>query len=604
MDIVTVTCELDHYQMIQQAESISLFVEPCTHWVIVEGVNVNLDVWKKRLAPYYTNHTLMLKTYDTTIWATLNANFDGYYIQQILKLLISKDIKNDYLLLDTKNLFLKKVNTEQFRNRSGNGQIFNFTEHSHLKIHIPTIERYADKLDISVDYNHLDTILPFVINYEVMKQITNLEEILEWFSDRDNVPMSEFLLYSSLCKKYNYTPKVSVTPIRSKYFWKQEDFLKDEILHDIDVVGFHREWLKYTDRKNINCANKFLSSIGFTQLFKENQLKELNKKTFPVYQNNNLSFLHLTNVTSFQDAEAVLIDLSTFSNLKHKKILKYINSKKIIYIDGSYELLEEIVLEKLDKFSNLESVYYFCNPKNTEHVRTLLLKLTQKGLVCVPQQYFIEYANIYRPDPTAATMPKKQYLCLTGKLNPSRTFLIALLSKYNLLQYGHVSYFGEEFVDKNFDTGKTDNYKNASFLSSNAKEFIRKELTQIKLPIIADTTQFNGEISHTKTFNAELYSAVDFVIVPETTGCTINGNFFPTEKTVKCINLNKKFIPIASVGYLKKLKAYYKDNFDKDISHLTDWCDTSFDNIIDLEKRIIMVVKNVANEISKCNKSD
>jgi hypothetical protein len=199
-------------------------------------------------------------------------------------------------------------------------------------------------------------------------------------------------------------------------------------------------------------------------------------------------------------------------------------------------------------------------------------------------------------------MPKKHYLCLTGKVNPSRTFLIALLSKYNLLQYGHVSYFGEDYTDKNFDKQKIDDYKNDPFLSANAKEFIRKELTQIKLPIIADTMQFNAEISHTKMFNAELYSAVDFVVVPETTGCTIHGNFFPTEKTVKCINLNKKFIPIASVRYLKKLKAYYKDNFDKDISHLTDWCDTSFDNITNLEKRTITVVKTIAYEISKCNK--
>ena len=72
MDIVTVTCELDSHQMIQQAESISLFVEPCTHWVIVEGANVNLTVWKKRLAPYYKNHTLKLKTYDNDMWPKLN----------------------------------------------------------------------------------------------------------------------------------------------------------------------------------------------------------------------------------------------------------------------------------------------------------------------------------------------------------------------------------------------------------------------------------------------------------------------------------------------------------------------------------------------------
>lgn len=270
MDIVTVTCELDSHQMIQQAESISLFVEPCTHWVIVEGANVNLTVWKKRLAPYYKNHTLKLKTYDNDMWPKLNPKYHGYYIQQILKLLISKDIKNDYLLLDTKNLFLKKINTEQFRNQSGDGSSYNFqNDYPHLKIHIPTIERYADKLGIPVDYEHLNPILPFVINYEVMKQIPNLEKILEWFSDRGDILMSEFLLYSSLCKKYNYTPKVSLDLIKSTYFWKQESFLKNEKLDDIYTVGFHREWLRLTPVKNIKRANKFLRTLGFKNLLKE-----------------------------------------------------------------------------------------------------------------------------------------------------------------------------------------------------------------------------------------------------------------------------------------------------------------------------------------------
>lgn len=134
--------------------------------------------------------------------------------------------------------------------------------------------------------------------------------------------------------------------------------------------------------------------------------------------------------------------------------------------------------------------------------------------------------------------------------------------------------------------------------------FIRDELKKMNLPLVADTTHFSYKISHTKEFNAALYNAVDFVIVPETTRCTMNGNFFPTEKTIKCINLNKKFIPIASKGFIKNLKKYYKDNFNKDISNLTDWCDTSFDDIISLEERIKRVVKRVANEISNYSKNN
>ena len=210
---------------------------------------------------------------------------------------------------------------------------------------------------------------------------------------------------------------------------------------------------------------------------------ELNKKTFPLHHNSGLSFLQLTNITSLQDAEAVLIDFNTFSSMEDKEICEYINSKKIIYIDGTYEFLNNTVLEILENLSNilqcdLGAVHYFCNPVNHERLSQypLLLKLTQKGLICTPDHYFIRYSNIYQPDINADTLPKQRYLCLTGKLNPSRTFLIALLSKYNLLQYGHVSYFGEDAIDKEFDTQKIDHYKTANFLSLPAKYIIRVEM--------------------------------------------------------------------------------------------------------------------------------
>jgi hypothetical protein len=273
MDIVTVTCQLDSYQMIQQAESISLFVKPCTHWVIVNDVNVNLEMWEKKLAPYYKTHKLNLKTYDITAWPKLNAHFDGYYIQQILKLLISKEIKDDYLLLDSKNLFLKEINIENFRHQTGDGRIYNFTNRNHLSCHLETIEHYASKLNIPVNYNHLNPILPFVINYEVMKQINNLDQVLNWFSDKGDISMSEFLLYSSLCQKYNYVPKTSINPIKSVYFWNKEKWIhKMAQMHNIDIVGFHRQWINNTSTKNITRANKFLRSLGFTHLLKRDNI--------------------------------------------------------------------------------------------------------------------------------------------------------------------------------------------------------------------------------------------------------------------------------------------------------------------------------------------
>jgi hypothetical protein len=328
----------------------------------------------------------------------------------------------------------------------------------------------------------------------------------------------------------------------------------------------------------------------------------IDKKVFPVGYHTQLSFLRLTNVTTVKDAEIILFDLHAFETASIDTIQNFIDLKKIIYIDSTYELLENSILEKLDRFDKIDSIYYFYNPTDIKRDLTLLSNLVKRGLVCVTAQYFIDYADIYKPTTNSIPVPEKSYLCLTGKVNPARTFLIALLSRNKLLQHGHVSYFGENYIDQNFDKTKIDEYRDVHIFSPIGKNIIREELEQIQLPLVADIDYFNSALSHTKDFNADLYNAVDFVIVPETMGCVLHGHFFPTEKTIKCINLNKKFIPVASQGFLRKLKSYYMTKFNKDISNLTDWYDNSFDDHPSLEERISSVVKIAADEISKGNK--
>jgi hypothetical protein len=328
----------------------------------------------------------------------------------------------------------------------------------------------------------------------------------------------------------------------------------------------------------------------------------INKTVFPIGPRN-LSFLRYNNLTTVEDAEVISFNFNTFIyETSDKEIEEFIQLNKIIYIDNTYEVLETPVLEKLNRLSKIDSIYcYYIPAKDTD--LKLLSKLKKRGLKCFPKQYFIDYAKFYTPhyrkrrDGVRVPMPKKSYNCLTGKVNPTRTFLIALLSKYKLLQYGYVSYFGENHTEYNQSNNNINDFNNAAYLSSRAKKIIRKELKQIKLPIVADANLFGDTLSHTKDFNAELYDAVDFVVVPETYGCTNNDNFFPTEKTIKCILMNKKFIVVGNQYFLKNLKKYYDTYHQYDISHLTDWCDTSYDALPTLEERIIQVVNIVKDNI-------
>lgn len=321
----------------------------------------------------------------------------------------------------------------------------------------------------------------------------------------------------------------------------------------------------------------------------------INEKTHCVGTTHILSFMSVNNKSCLEDADIIYFDLHDFEAHGHK----YQNVKKRIYIDSTYELMESSVLKILSKYHNLSNVYYFYNPRSPSYCADLVQNLKYKQLKLRPHHYFLTYANEYIPDYNLAPLPKKRFLCLTGKVNPYRTFLIALLSKHNLLEHGHVSYFGSDhYIDDFCGLYNEEDFEQVPWLSDNSKQFIRDEIKHISLPITADVDKFSSVMSHSRSFNAQLYKAVDFAIVPETFGCTVNEEFFPTEKTAKCILMNKKIIPVGSQHFLKNLKNYYKRQFNEDISHLTDWCDTSYDDEPAVENRIKKVVELIASEVN------
>ena len=312
-----------------------------------------------------------------------------------------------------------------------------------------------------------------------------------------------------------------------------------------------------------------------------------------------LSFFQLNNIVScIDDAKIVFFDIYWFLSIPTETLQDYICQGKLIYIDSTYELhLGPGILSKINELKKINQVFYFYVPKDTDAKNELLNLLFARGLNCFPRQYFVDCPTAYTPV-TEKTLPPKKFLCLNGKLYAERAYLVSLLAKNGLLEYGYVSFFDKDSTNQTFTiTDSIQEIVSRSNFSDQAKETISEELKKINLPLVADVSIFTSEVSHAREFNASLYDAVDFVIVPETLGSLHYGNFFATEKTIKCILTNKKFIPVASQFFLKKLKEYYKINLNKDISHLTDWCDTSYDEIENIEERIKKIVQIVHSHI-------
>jgi hypothetical protein len=263
---------------------------------------------------------------------------------------------------------------------------------------------------------------------------------------------------------------------------------------------------------------------------------------------------------------------------------------KTIILDFSTELFAEDRYEELLLHKSLRNLKIYTNglPPNIQSFKPLELR----GAEIVEVPFFLKYMNYYSPMFKGEKVDHKNFLIYVGKLRPERVALIGLLSYYNLLNNNHVSFirgnrnFGRIPIDDYFKTDSPDEQK----------EMVRYGLDKITGDLTLDTRILSHEISHDRKYVADYYQNVDFVIVCETE--VLRPVKFITEKTVKCIQQNKKFILLGSEGLLSYIRIQAKLHLNKDISPLVDWCDTSYDNIENPWERINKIVDIIRNEVN------
>jgi hypothetical protein len=264
MDLVTVTCSRDKLQMLLQAESICNFVEPTTHWVIVNDPVVTLSEWKGLLSPYYTSHQLnLINANDFSV--SFDNSKGGWSRQQTYKFLAYKLINDDFLTLDSKNFFIKHCSTSEWQNITGCGSLANFEN-------LPwedTVNYYSDYLNIEKNYNHLSIITPFVFHKAILDKIDDYDNFINWFAAQPVIE-SEYLLYSALCYKHNCFPAYGkIAPksltVTSKYNFSDFDFFKILYTSDrIKVAGLHFKFLEKLSEFEKSEVTAWLQTLGLT----------------------------------------------------------------------------------------------------------------------------------------------------------------------------------------------------------------------------------------------------------------------------------------------------------------------------------------------------
>lgn len=252
MNILTITCEMDINDIIRQARSLNMYNKGITHYIAPNDKENNIQLWENLLKPHYKNNKLVILDIDISHYTPLFYKFNGYDTQQLLKLLASEYIKDDYLVLDSKDIIIKELDKSFWMSLECNGKIIKLDSITD-KMKVKCIENYCKYFGCIVPEFLYDNLVPFYINYNIIKERRNFKKDLKWFFRQKS--KYEFLFYSMLILskkeiKYNKNQLKSVYYYSSK---KDETFTHDNDF--VEILSVHRNFIRNmteNTRKNLN----------------------------------------------------------------------------------------------------------------------------------------------------------------------------------------------------------------------------------------------------------------------------------------------------------------------------------------------------------------
>lgn len=269
--ITTVTFTHDKWQILLQAHSIEKFVEePTTHYVIIEDNKTSLLEWRCLLEPIYNKHKLVI--IDQTNYKQIypkTLNLPGYYKQQYLKLTTCSLIDDKYVLsLDSKNVFFKPINLyEEFYGNEGGGTILS----EEIQNYSTIVEYYSGWIKVlqkSINDLKPNQIFypntPFVFNTEKLKDFLNKYCLEDIFSTaiKDNVPVSEYILYSYIAEISNFKQRLWGSGNNDQWFGSKK-FIESSINSLLFVIS--RPSLDQTNNRYY--TSDFLTKCGLEEKY-------------------------------------------------------------------------------------------------------------------------------------------------------------------------------------------------------------------------------------------------------------------------------------------------------------------------------------------------
>lgn len=263
-DILTVTCSHHKLMMLMQAHTLNKFyTTPTTHYIFLEDDIMSVGEWQEWLQPEYTKHKLVIIPAHSERIVD-NVEKLGWFRQQWIKFWASTFIKNDYIILDSKNFFINSMSEDDFP-EEGNNRV-GWLSHGKNKEHRPFINYVHKKYKLPY-YDSFWTIeTPFVFRKTVVEKILDLD-CKDLFEHALMFLPSEFILYrmASDTEVINARELHNKLPL-STVFWTEEQLRKVNTpiigMHDYIFFKSHERALDYLEQyKNRNIIPEYIFEL-------------------------------------------------------------------------------------------------------------------------------------------------------------------------------------------------------------------------------------------------------------------------------------------------------------------------------------------------------
>lgn len=272
MDLLTVTCLRDVKDIVRQAQSIQLYLEPCTHWIVVNEEHPDKEYWHSLIEPYYTRHTLKLVFPKWEPWFMRAVHRfwyepkhpDGYKLQMVHKLMMVETIQDDYMIIDSDTFFTQPCSVNDWQDVIGSGRPLKVSD----ACQDPDIERilqkYAHKLQMNLPVYIFDNMVPYVFRKEVLNSLPNISQTVKWWNSQSGF-QSEFFLYNLLAYKCGlYNDNVEPEYVSHSMGFHQYATDPFEFSPKWKALLFKEDYFQ-TVKGSREQVNAFLDSIGITQ---------------------------------------------------------------------------------------------------------------------------------------------------------------------------------------------------------------------------------------------------------------------------------------------------------------------------------------------------